>query len=82
METGTHLASPGVEERVEIVRKHLEMAIEWKGEHTGLLETRKHYTGYFKGLPGIKEYRIKLLTARTKDEVLSILEDIRLVYKD
>jgi tRNA-dihydrouridine synthase len=47
-ETGEHLAKPTVVDRVE-VRNHLTWAMEWKGERLGIVETRPHYTNYFKG---------------------------------
>ena len=52
--TGTHLPSPTISERVEAARRHLEMSIAWKGEVLGVLETRRHYTNYFKGIPNFK----------------------------
>jgi tRNA-dihydrouridine synthase len=44
-----HLAKPTVVDRVEAVRNHLTWAMEWKGERLGIVETRPHYTNYFKG---------------------------------
>ncbi len=78
--TGELLPPPGIRERVEVAKKHLEMAMKWNGERAGLLETRKHYTGYFKGLPGIKEYRIKMLTANSREEVSGIMDKLIEVY--
>ncbi|MEL6357361.1 MAG: tRNA dihydrouridine synthase DusB, partial [Bacteroidota bacterium] len=55
--TGEELAPPTVEERVAAAREHLERSLEWKGPKLGVLEMRRHYTNYFRGLPNIKEYR-------------------------
>ena len=60
-ETGTHAAPPTMQQRVEAARRHLEMAIGWKGEVLGVFETRRHYTNYFKGIPHFKEYRMKMV---------------------
>src|ERR1044071_7466079 len=57
-ETGEHLPAPGVKERVEAARKHLEMSIRWKGEGLGIAEMKRHYTNYFKGIAHFKEYRM------------------------
>ncbi|MFT4838433.1 MAG: tRNA-dihydrouridine synthase B, partial [Oleispira sp.] len=43
-EYGTHMAKPTMAERVEIARRHLQLAIDWKGEKLGVFETRRHYT--------------------------------------
>ena len=58
-ETGEHLAPITMKERLEAARRHLQMAIDWKGETLGVLETRRHYTNYFKGIPHFIEYRTK-----------------------
>lgn len=78
--TGELLPPPSIEERVEAVRQHLEHAIEWKGERLGILETRKHYTNYFRGLPNIKPFRQKLVTSDDIDEIFEVLDNIREYY--
>jgi len=78
--TGEHLSPPSIAERVNIAKRHLEMAIEWNGERVALMETRKHYTSYFKGIPNIKEYRLKMLTAPTKDEVFEVFNEVLQVF--
>ncbi|MEL6141341.1 MAG: tRNA dihydrouridine synthase DusB, partial [Bacteroidota bacterium] len=60
--TGEELAPPTVEERVAAAREHLERSLEWKGPKLGVLEMRRHYTNYFRGLPNIKEYRKVLVS--------------------
>ncbi len=61
-ETGELLPEPTIYERMQAAKNHLLWAIEWKGERTGILETRMHYTNYFKGIPNFKPYRTKLVT--------------------
>jgi tRNA-dihydrouridine synthase len=63
-------------QRVMVAKKHITLATEWNGDIVGVLETRRHYANYFKGIPNFKEYRMKLVTAATKEEVLRILEDV------
>lgn len=74
--TGEHLPEPDMAERVAAARTHLERAVQWKGERLGVLETRKHYAGYFRGVPDFKQMRIKLCTADTSEEVFEILNNI------
>lgn len=76
METGTHLDAPSMKDRLTACRRHLEMAIEWKGEKLGVFETRRHYTNYFKGIPHFKEYRTRLVTTDEPDNLFAILEEI------
>lgn len=61
--TGTLLPAPDIKQRVEAAKEHLHFAIRWKGEKLGILETRMHYTNYFKGLPNFKDFRNLLVTS-------------------
>jgi len=74
--TGEHMAPPTLEERVEAARKHLQMAIDWKGEKLGVFETRRHYTNYFKGIPHFKEYRSKMVTCDHSVDVFAVFDEV------
>ncbi|WP_299259458.1 tRNA dihydrouridine synthase DusB [uncultured Aquimarina sp.] len=76
-ETGEHLPPPTIEERVIAARRHLEMAIDWKGEKLGVFETRRHYTNYFKGIPHFKEYRMKMVTSDHSIDVFDTFNEIQ-----
>ena len=80
VETGKHLAPPSIDDRIEVCRKHLDFSIQWKGEHTGIVEMRRHYANYFKGIPHFKEFRMKLVTTPSQEEVLSILNEVSTFY--
>lgn len=67
---------PSVKERVEVCRMHLLETIKLKGERTGLLIMRKHYSNYFKAIPDFKTYRLKLLTLNSYKEVNDVLHEI------
>jgi nifR3 family TIM-barrel protein len=71
-----------VQERVDICRRHLIAAVEFKGEHTAMFEMRKHYGGYFKGLYDFKQFRIPLVNTTTLEEAEVILDKIALHYQD
>jgi tRNA-dihydrouridine synthase B len=77
LKTGERLAAPSILERWEACKIHLEKSLEWKNEILALNEMKRHYAPYFRGLPGIKEYRTKLMAGRTAEEVFATLEEIR-----
>ncbi len=79
--TGELLPFPTLEERVEVARKHLRKSLEWKGPVVGINEMRRHYANYLKGLPNIKEFRNKLVTLTTMEEVEAVLDEVKLHYK-
>ena len=74
--TGEKLAPPTLEERVTTAKEHLDFSVRWKGDRQGIFEMRRHYTNYFRGLPGIKSYRARLVEAMTPAEVVGILDEV------
>ncbi len=79
--TGTHLAKPTIQTRVEVCLAHFEKSIEWKGAKLGALEMRPHYTNYFKGIENFKETRTKLVTTDSVEAVREILHEIPSKYQ-
>ena len=73
---GELIAEPTIEEKVEIIKTHLQKSIEWKGKSLGILEMRPHYSNYLKGLPNIKPFRARLVTTNDESELYSILDEV------
>ncbi len=73
----TAAVAPSVEERIAVILEHLTTSIPYKGERATLLEIRKLYSGYFKGVPDFKKYRMRLMEAATLEEALQIFEEVR-----
>ena len=80
LKTGELLPGPTMSERLEAVRMHLERSILWKGPKEGIVEMRRHYTNYFRGLPHVKEFRNRLVTEFDHIQILSILDEMESVY--
>ena len=80
--TGEHLAKPDLLERVKVAKKHLDFSVEWKGEIQGILEMRRHYTNYFKGIPNFKPFRTRLVETDSYAEVAMVLDEIPSVFSD
>ena len=80
--TGKQLKPISMNERVEAARRHLQMAIDWKGETLGVLETRRHYTNYFKGIPHFKEYRTKMVTSDAAQDVFAAFDEVEDKFSD
>jgi len=78
--TGEQLAPPQIDERADAAIQHLKHSMEWKGPVLGILEMRRHYSNYFRGLPNIKPLRMKLVTTADSDEIFATLEEIRKQY--
>ena len=80
--TGELLSPPTIADRVAAARNHLIWSVEWKGERQGVLEMRRHYANYFKGLPNFKEHRQRLVTLDSAAEIVTALEEIETNYKN
>ncbi|WP_242083547.1 tRNA dihydrouridine synthase DusB [Aestuariivivens sediminis] len=80
--TGQHLDPVSLEARVEAARRHLKMAIDWKGETLGVFETRRHYTNYFKGIPHFKEYRTRMVTSDRPEDVFATFDEVLAQFSD
>ena len=80
--TGELLAPPTIADRVAAARNHLIWSVEWKGERQGVLEMRRHYANYFKGLPNFKEHRQRLVTLDSAAEIVTALEEVETNYKN
>jgi len=76
VKTGEHLPPPTIQQRVEVIKQHLHRSVEWKGPIAGINEMRRHYTNYLKGLPNIKEYRLKLVTLPEVAPIDEVLDEI------
>lgn len=74
--TGEILPPLSLEERIQQCLAHLEKAVEFKGERLAIIEMRKQYSGYFRGIHGFKHFRMELLTLSTFSEINEKMTEI------
>ncbi|MCQ2303609.1 MAG: tRNA dihydrouridine synthase DusB [Bacteroidales bacterium] len=80
LDMGEIVSEPDVVERIRIARIHFERSMEWKNEYTAVIEIRKHWTNYFKGLSHFKPFKMRLMEVKTADEVRQLLDEIGEYY--
>lgn len=80
--TGELLPPPDIHERVAAAREHLRRSLEWKGEKLGVLEMRRHYSNYFRGYPGIKQFRKELVTREEPEVLFATLDQVEEHYSE
>ena len=80
MKNKRHKESPSIANRISAVKKHIDFSIRWKGEKLGLIEMRRHYNNYFRGIDNFKPYRLKLVHSEKESDSLEILEEINTVF--
>ena len=79
--TGTYLPAPTIQQRIDVCAAHLDFSIRWKGEHGGIVEMRRHYSNYFRGLDHFKPFRTRLVTSMSHEEIQAILNEIAQHYQ-
>ncbi|MFT5305218.1 MAG: tRNA-dihydrouridine synthase B [Flavobacteriales bacterium] len=76
IKTGKHKEKAGLAERVAVAKEHLRFSVEWKGEGLGIVEMRRHYANYFKGITDFKPVRTQLVTLNSYSEILDVLNEV------
>lgn len=76
LKDGSLLEPPSLLDRVKVAKEHLKMAVDWKGETLGVLETRRHYSSYFRGIPNFKKYRTRMVTSNLSNDVFEVLDEL------
>ena len=74
LQTGVELPEPSLAERGEIILRHLDMLLQFKGDYIGPREMRKHATWYTKGLPHGAELRNLFNQAETREDFVRIID--------
>ena len=77
LKTGEKKQEPTIAERAEMAIRHLKMAVEWKGEILGVLETRRHYGNYFKGIANFKDTKSRILNEKNPETIIKELEGVK-----
>ncbi|MDO8580540.1 MAG: tRNA-dihydrouridine synthase, partial [Candidatus Omnitrophota bacterium] len=73
VQTGELLPPPSLKEKVELCIEHLKLAVHLKGTHAAILPFRKHYAGYFKGIPNVSQLRCDLMQLNELNQVVDRL---------
>ena len=73
---GILIPEPSLKEKIEMIKKHLDFEIAFRGELNGIKYFRKFYPCYIKNIRGGGEYRHRLVTELNYSNIISILEEI------
>ena len=74
--SGLKLQPPTISQRVDVCKRHFEFGIKWKGDVLGIVEMRRHYSNYFKGIAHFKDYRTRLVSTMDQNEIIAILDEV------
>ena len=82
LKTRKNLEEPDLDEKIRVAKNHLDFSVRWKGDWRGIVEMRRHYTNYFRGIPHFKPFRNRLVEAENQIEINAILEEISVVFAE
>ena len=80
LDTGEYIQPLTLPEKVDLASMHFKKSLETKEGQRSILEMRRHFSNYFKGLPDFKELRLKLVTSLDPDEIFKLLDIIKERY--
>jgi tRNA-dihydrouridine synthase B len=81
LENNIHEQEPDIDERFNLCLEHLEKSVELKGEKYGVIEFRKHYSGYLRNLPDVSKFRLELMQFTELEPIKEKLFEIIKYYK-
>tara|TARA_B100001741_G_scaffold311959_1_gene314190 strand:- start:137 stop:1120 length:984 start_codon:yes stop_codon:yes gene_type:complete len=82
LNSNTLIKDPKISEKIDMVLKHLQLSINWKGDKLGVLEMRRHYSNYFRNLPEIKKHRTDLVQIEDYNMIVKKLNHMKNIYQD
>lgn len=75
LETGEKLPEVTKQEKLQVIKKHIELELKEKNEITALREMRKHIAWYTKNMPNSSEFRNEINKIEDKDELIKKVEE-------
>ena len=75
LRTGEELPPPTLTERAQVILRHLDLLVGYKGEYIGIREMRKHAAWYTRGLKGSAELRERFNRAASREGFVNILRE-------
>lgn len=76
LNTGTEPIPPSIEEKREIMIRHIKDMLEYYGEKTGMLNARKHIAWYSKGIRNSNEFRKLINNSTDIEEIFSLINKL------
>lgn len=67
---------PSIEKKMEIMRRHIMLLVDDKGERTGMREARRQAAWYIKGISGAAAFRNRFGTMNTLSDLDALIEEI------
>lgn len=73
LSTGVLLPPPSLKHRVDLLLEHLRLSVQHKGERKGVLEFRKHYSGYLRNHPDVSKLRSALMQYQEFQPIVELI---------
>lgn len=77
LKNGIELPKPTIEERKQMILRHLKMLVDYKGEYTAIREMRKQIAWYIKGIENAATIRNEINQIEDLNELVGKIKQIR-----
>ena len=75
LETGEKLPEITSDEKLKIIKEHLNLLVKEKGEDVAIKEFRKHLAAYSKNLPNSSNFRVRVNAIDDRLELVKVLDE-------
>ena len=75
LKNGTEPSPPHIQERIRVMTEHLASMVECNGKKLGIIQFRKFFGWYTKGLP-VKELKVRAFHASTHEEMQQMINEL------
>lgn len=82
IETGELLSRPSLEEKMEVLHKHINLIVKLKGEKIGMLESRKHIAWYLKGIHSAAKLKNEANRLESVNQLEDFIDDVLTLNKN
>lgn len=77
LEKGIEPKQVSIEEKIDMIKKHLDLLIKNTNEKVAMLEIRSHAAWYLKGITGSKDLKEKIMKTKSRKELINLLDDFK-----
>lgn len=74
---GSQIVTPTLNQKLDVMKKHIEKLCEYKGEYIGMRESRAHIPHYLKGFNGAAKFRNEACKVSTLSDMYALINKVK-----
>ena len=81
LENNKIIKKPTNQQKIKMIKNHYNLLKKYTSEKQALIEIRTHALWYMKKIPNIKEYKTKITSSKTEEELLKTINELEKITK-